>query len=149
MELKTVQPVKVMCRALETTLKNIQNDVDGTYGEIEAAAQKLKLKQTGAPQWIYYGSDGNPDTKFTLEMAVPVNGEAATNDYKFKELPEFKCATMLHKGSWSDFTKTYEQLIGAMMSKGIEMSGVSREVYQTIDFDIPENNITEIQIGIL
>jgi effector-binding domain-containing protein len=54
----------------------------------------------------------------------------------------------LHEGSWMEMPSTYQTLIADLFKFGHSMSGLTREVYLNMDFENPENNNTEIQIGI-
>jgi len=149
MEKKTLQKTTVLCYTLETSLKAMMDDTGTLPTELIEKATELRLEIAGPQIWVYDGSDGNPNTKFELTIAIPVskpNGDPGK--FRFAEFPEFKCISEIHKGSWARLGETYQKLMPAIMQQGLSYTGISREVYQICDFEEPENCITEIQIGI-
>jgi effector-binding domain-containing protein len=101
-----------------------------------------------SPQiWRYLGSDGNPETEFTLQIALPI-AEPNTNIEGLASLDTFKCGAFIHEGSWSEFGKVYERIIGEVIIAGFRMTCETREIYHRVDFEVETNNVTEIQIGI-
>jgi effector-binding domain-containing protein len=149
METKIIKPINVLFYSEITNLGGIAKLVRVKANELHKEAIMKKMEITGPVYWIYYGMDGNPQTNFTLEIAVPV---LCQNHYEgnflLKELPEFKCASMIHYGSWYEMPGSYSQLMGEVFKNDLTFSGVSREVYLNIDFLDMERNITEIQVGL-
>jgi effector-binding domain-containing protein len=43
---------------------------------------------------------------------------------------------------------TYGKLIASIQNNGYQMNGICREIYIHMDFNNPQNSITEVQIGI-
>ena len=148
MEIKTQAPVKVMYTKVKTTLQDIKQYVGKTPMEIKEECDRLGLTTNKIQHWVYKDVDNNPTKEFDLQISLQVDGEADTDKYQFQELPEFKCVTTIHKGPWEKFAATYEQIFANMQKEGIMPTNESREVYHTVDFDNPENNVTEIQIGV-
>jgi effector-binding domain-containing protein len=149
METKITKPITVLFYSEITNLSGLAKLVRVKANELHKEAIKNKMEITGPVYWIYYGMDGNPQTNFTLEIAIPVFCESHYDgNFQLKELPEFKCASMIHYGSWYDLPGSYGQLIGEVFKNNLALSGVSREVYLNIDFLYLERNITEIQVGI-
>lgn len=148
MEIKQIKPQKVYFKSFETTLKNLGVYVQNTPTEMYENLEKYGIQPTGHQIWSYYGGDGNPDTKFTLEIAIPVSKLVSIEGMDFKELPEFKCASLIHKGPWHNLKNSYGALISEIYKSENSLASVCREVYIKCDFDNPENNITEIQVGI-
>ena len=56
---------------------------------------------------------------------------------------------MVHEGTWYDIPKSYEKLIDLAGKGQFRLSGQNREIYINIDFNRPQSNVTEIQLGIL
>ena len=54
-----------------------------------------------------------------------------------------------HEGCWENLGETYGLLIFEIQVKDPEMSGQNREIYLNMDFENPEANITEVQIGLI
>ncbi len=149
MEAKNVETTKVFYHSEVTTLNGIHDvavrEIDAMYKE----AEKTGLKEIAPMQFVYYGLDDKPDTKFTLEIAIVVDEEKPyAGKYKFKDLTGFKCVSTIHKGSINKLGKTYEKFMPELFKSGNKMTDQSREVYHNyVEQDSPEN-ITEIQIGV-
>ena len=149
MEKKTVQKTTVLSYSLTTSLKTMTTDIGKLPDEMIAKAAELKLEITGPQIWVYEGSDGNPDTKMKVTIAVPVRKKSGDpGKFTFAELPEFKCISEIHKGSYSKLGETYQKLMPAIMQQGLSYTGTSREIYKACDFVNQENCITEIQIEV-
>ena len=130
-------------------MKNIGQFVGDVPNKMIEEIQGQKLTIAGPQVWIYEGSDGNPDTEFSLELAIPVEKFGKdTKEFKFKELPEFQYVETTHNGPYSDFPEVYQNFIGEIMKTNLEIGTLSREVYLNCDFENQENCVTKIQIGI-
>ncbi len=149
MVIKTNPAMPVLFFTTRTTLKNISQYVGTVAKQLYAVAAKQELLPTGPLQWIYIGADGKPDTLFTLEIALPVDGLPKEESlFLYKELTPFECVTTLHHGAWEHLYETYDRLISDVNANGKKLSGVCREQYLYMDFNEPANNLTEVQIGI-
>ncbi len=147
---KTVQPVNFLFFRIETTLGELGNFFD-IAPQLYAEAVNLKLLVTGPIHWHYIGFMGEPDKKFTLEIALPV--AETRNDYDgkfhFKRTDTFKCASLIHEGAWLEMTGSYGSVMEYCRKQQLTPSGINREVYINVDFANPEANTTEIQLGTL
>jgi effector-binding domain-containing protein len=146
MEIKQVKQTKVFGKEIKTSLKTIGEHVKVLPESVFNEMQKKNIEPNGAQVWIYNGSDGNPETVFDLLVGYPVDSDKM--DVNITALDDFKCASHIHNGNWSEFKNVYEQLVGEVMQNGLTMTGECREIYHEVDFDNVENNITEIQIGV-
>lgn len=135
--------------AEETSLKEISKFVRVKADEVYKKAVSSGCEITGPVYWIYYGMDGNPDTRFNLEIGIPVQQKKAIgNGYICKDIDAMECLTFVHNGTWDSLPKSYAQLFAELMKSGRTLNGITREIYINIDFDNPDNNITEIQLGL-
>jgi effector-binding domain-containing protein len=117
--------------------------------ELMAKAAELQIEVAGPQIWQYTGSDGKPETRFTLDICIPITeGKGDAGKFQFAELPVFNCVSEIHKGDWNKLGETYQRVIGEMIRKSMFPTGTSREIYSVCDFERPENNITEILIEI-
>lgn len=151
MELKKNFPVQVLCFETRTTLHEMVQYVRVVAYKMYQAAVQNELEITGPVYWIYEGMNGNPETVFSLTIALPVtfrNKELNNSEFKLKKLETFHCASEQHLGDWSKLGETYDYLIPEIISRDLTMSGQNREIYLNMDFENPEANITEIQVGI-
>jgi effector-binding domain-containing protein len=150
METKTFNPFKALVFSVETTMKDMLQFVRGKANEICIEAIQNGMEITGPIYWIYKGADGKPETRFTLEICIPVY---CTKDYKGKfelrQIDSFKCVTATHYGNWHEMGIVYNHLFGGILGAGMKPNGICREMYTNVDFDNHENNITEIQVGVL
>ncbi len=147
MERKTIEKQTVLMYSTTTTLATLMSDAGEIPKEIEAKARELELEITAPPVWQYVGVDGNPETRFKMDICLPINAvKGDAGKFRFVELPEINCVTEIHKGSWYKLADTYNQVFGEMSRKGIVPAGASREVYHICDFENEANNVTEIQV---
>lgn len=151
MELKKVHPMQVLCFETKTKLSEIGEYVRIVAHKMYQAAVQNDLEITGPVYWVYEGMDGNPETIFSLTIALPISfkeKELINSEFRLKSLRAFQCGTAQHVGDWGKLGETYGSLIPKILSSGLTMSGENREIYLNMDFQNPEANITEIQIGI-
>jgi effector-binding domain-containing protein len=146
---KHVPPIPVLFFTARTSLKEIGQFVGIVARQLYAEAAKQELLPTGPLQWVYIGADGKPDTVFALEIALPVDGiPKESSVFLHKQLPPFDCVSVLHHGAWDHLYETYDRVIDEIGSQGKKMTGFCREQYIYMDFDKPENNITEVQMEV-
>lgn len=147
---KTVQPISFLFFRTETILSELGNFF-GIAPQLYAEATNLKLPITGPIHWHYTGFMGEPDKKFTLEIALPV--AEILNDYDgefhFKRSEAFKCVSLIHEGAWPEMSRSYGKVMEYCQQEQLVPSGINREVYINVDFGNPEANTTEIQVGVL
>jgi hypothetical protein len=151
MQTKTIQPIHVLCFETRTSYQEIFKYVRVEARKLYQDAIRNDLEITGPVYWVYQGADGRPDTVFTLTIALPVTPPAHTIDssYQLKQLEAFECISQELYGNWDGLINTYGSLFGEVMAQKLVMSGQSREIYLNMDFENPDRNITEVQIGIL
>jgi effector-binding domain-containing protein len=151
MELKKIYPMQVLSFETQTTLNELPEYVRVVAHKMYRVAVEQELEITGPVYWIYKGMDGNPETRFLLTIALPVSfkqGDLNGPEFNLKRLEGFNCASVDHLGPWDKLGETYGAIIPEVLSRGLTLSGQNREIYLNIDFDNPEANITEVQIGI-
>ena len=130
------------------------------YRELYQYVADLDLLVCGPQYWFYYGTDGLPepeggglpiksDKMFTLEICLPVHGKIPTALLPwFKRIPAFRCLSSRYEGPWEGLAEHYQKMIADISARQLKMSGVFAESFLHIDFDQPENQITDVQIGI-
>jgi effector-binding domain-containing protein len=149
MQIQRINPMNVLYYQKRTTLKEMSQYVRVVARQLYTQAQESGLEVTGPVYWIYYGMDGNPETEFTLQIALPVHQcKPATGEFACERLAAFSCASALHTDVWEKLPQTDGKLIGEIQINGYRMNGICREIYIHMDFNNPENSITEVQIGI-
>jgi effector-binding domain-containing protein len=149
MEQKTHPPMQVMYSSHSSTIPQLNELVGVVAKQLYAEASRLGLLVSGPQYWIYHGMDGSPDTVFTLEIALPVQGEVKGSRFPVKELPALKSVSHWHYGAWEKMPETYGAIMQHIEQHRIPMIDECREVYYNVDFTHPENNRVEIQLGIV
>lgn len=152
MQTKTIPPIHVLYFETETSLSKLMDYVRIVAHRLYREAIHKEMEITGPIYWIYNGADGNPDTQFNLTIALPVSANESPlteSEFKLKYLEPFNCISGHLYGSWEGLGKMYGELIAELGAKNLVMSGENRELYLNMDFQNPENNITQVQIGII
>jgi effector-binding domain-containing protein len=149
MEVKKFNPIAVLYFTRQVTLLGLQEFVRIKARELYHDAIHNNLEITGPVYWVYYGMDGNSQTLFTLEIAIPVTAdENYKGIFQIKMLETFKYLSTWHKGSWDKLPAIYGSIFNEIAEKHYIPSGECREIYQHIDFLQQDNNLTEVQVGI-
>jgi len=148
MEIKTLPARTILYSRRTTTLKDLAAFAGTAVRELYPDLASGKLLVTGPQYWIYLGADGKPHTTFTLDIAIPVTGDTSGCANSVRELPAFRCVTYQLKGPWEKIAGAYDEIFGYIYGNKLEYSGETRELYHQIDFEHPENNEVEIQVGI-
>jgi effector-binding domain-containing protein len=150
----------VLYQTRQATLGDLQNFAGTVVKELYQYVADLDLLVCGPQYWFYYGMDGRPtaaggkpqifsDPRFTLEFAIPVQGRIPTALLPyFKQIPYFKCLSHRYEGPWQGLSGEYAKMIEFINGNGLNMNGIYSESFLHVDFNSPENNITEIQIGL-
>ena len=146
MHIKTYPPLRVLSSIHQTTISQLQQ-FGPVMAELYAVAGR-KSFINGPLHWIYYGMDGNPDTVFTLEIAIPIRKAIQSTKFIVKELDFFKAITFPHEGLWEQLPGSHAQIMERLAEHNIPVTNECREVFLNIDFSQPEKNMTEIQIGV-
>jgi effector-binding domain-containing protein len=149
MEIKELSRVFVYYQQITTTLKEINHFIGDTPAKVAEEAIKKGYKIIGPQIWNYTGVDGNPDSRFSVDICFPVENSSETEDPYTKYLEGFNGACYILKGPWSELNSAYSILISEMETQNLKPSDKCREVYHLCDFENPINCITEIQLGIL
>jgi len=149
MEIKHVDSILVLGTSLRTNLANMLENVGSKAEVLMQRVAELGVNPTGAQVWEYKGCDGDVEKEFDLLISIPVDRKADDgNGFTFTELAPIKCASMIHKGAWSELGTSYCVLMKELEQQNLVFTGTSREIYLNCDFENPQNCITEIQVEI-
>ncbi|MCQ2974879.1 MAG: GyrI-like domain-containing protein [Bacteroidales bacterium] len=152
MRTRTVKSFKALKFTTKATLKDLDKYTGQKPNELYIEAQKLGFQTCESQVWQYFGADGKPDTEFTLEILLPIQGEgngSKSENFEIVQVPEFKCLSKLHEGPWSEIGPVYCEMMKYCFANNLKYNLISREVYIRCDFEDQSNCITEIQIGII
>ena len=146
MTIKTHPPLTILYSTHRTTIQELGPLVGTVMKDLYIEASKNTVV-SGPVYWIYHGADGNPETVFTLEIAVPIQGFFNSKKFSIKELAPFKAVVHRHEGPWDQLGMSYEEIMHFVESNRIPIKDEFREIYLNVDFQQPQNNITEVQVG--
>ena len=149
MEIKTHPAMTVLYSTHQTTIGELDQFVGTVVKELYTEAVRNDVLVSGPAYWLYYGLDGQPETVFTLEIALPIQGKMNESRFATKELPSFKAASHVHENAWTRMPGTYAQILQFVPFNKYKITGEFREIYWNIDFNNPENNLTEVQVGVV
>jgi len=147
--LRNVKPINFLFYRTETTVAELHK-LMWVATELFQEAVINRLTITGPIHWHYFGFMG--ETKpFTLEISLPVAEVLPDYDGKFhfKRTEEFKCVSLIHEGNWLEIPSSYEKLMKFVQKESLQPMSVNREIYINADFNFPEANTTEIQMGVV
>ncbi|CAG5009883.1 hypothetical protein DYBT9275_04589 [Dyadobacter sp. CECT 9275] len=152
MQERNIPPLTALCFETQTSFKDMLQYVRVIARRLHISAIASGLEIAGPIQWIYVGADGQPDTLFSLTIALPIVPPGKIIDipeFAVKNLPAFRCISSRHDGDWGRLGETYGLIIGNVISESRVMTGENRELYIHMDFENPDYNITEVQVGIV
>ena len=149
MQVKEVKPINFIYFRTETTVSGLQNFLSVSK-ELYREAVKYDLQVTGPVHWHDDDFSMDETKPFILEVALPVSEIPSDYDGKFhlKRTQPFKCVSFVHEGPWNELPSTYNKMIQFITKNKLELAAVNREIYVNVDFNFPEANETEVQMGI-
>ncbi len=134
----------------KTTLNGLVNYADAQIPGVLEQVAKAGLAVTGPMEFIYFGATGDVNNEFTLQIALPVAEQKSISvPYQIKQVPEFKCLSVVHKGDIAEIGGVYDKLFAEIQAQKIVPNGEIREVYHLYKDHDSAENVTEIQIGIV
>jgi effector-binding domain-containing protein len=149
MLIRTHPYMTVLYSTRQATLSDLPSFAGTVVRDLYRYVTDLDLLVCGPQYWFYYGVDGKPQTRFTLEVALPVQGKIPTAVLPyFKRIPAFRCLSSRYEGPWEGIAAEYQRMLAYVSDNGLKMNGIYAESFLHIDFDDPANQITEIQIGL-
>ena len=147
MQIKEVAEITIFYHQLEASIKELEHIYQTISPKMLEDINKTGLELSSPPFWQYTGLDGNPDTRFQLEMSFPVKEiKDYQGEFRFKKTEKFRCAMLMHYGPYDNLMETYEELFSQMKESGLTPSGGCREVYHQID-GLESSFVIEVQVG--
>lgn len=154
MLIHTADPITVVSVQMTATLNTLTNVVGNTPQQLYSEFEAQDIPPAGPMLFVYRGMDGDPDSPFELEVALPIDqstaaGKAYSGERVVKTLTPFDYVEKTYVGAMENMGKDgYEPLFIAMAKSGIESNGEAREIY--VNWAGPESpeNRTDIQIGV-
>ena len=118
-------------------------------GMIKTVSER-KLPLLGPVMHFYYGAPHRaPDKGFKMETGYFVTeGSKGIGDFKVRELPKFKCATILYTGPGPRIAEAWVKLYKAIGEKGLTPTDEERELYLYWEGVDSPNNIVQVMVGV-
>lgn len=131
------------------TIPEIKSFAQDFLPKLCAEIEVLGLKIAGALEFMYFGIDGNPETKFDLIIAFPVSVRGAESTlFEYYESEPFHCVHLDYKGDMNGIGEAWSAFIKTIVESGLTPTGQCREVYKIWIGDDSIDNVTELQMGI-
>jgi effector-binding domain-containing protein len=149
MQIKEVKPINFIYFRTEATVSVLQNFLPVSK-ELYREAVNHNLQITGPVHWHYHGFTMDESKPFILEVSLPVSEILSEYDgnFHFKRTQLFKCVSAVHEGAWMELPAMYNKMMQFLTKHKLESAGINREIYINADFNSPDANVTEVQIGI-
>lgn len=131
------------------TLPEMQAFAQDILPKLCSEIEILGLKITGALEFMYFGIDGNPETKFDLIIAFPINRRGTESKlFEYYESEPFQCVHLDYKGSMKGIGEAWGAFVKTVVESGLPPTDQCREVYKNWVDDDSNENVTELQMGI-
>src|ERR1022692_218527 len=101
------------------------------YPELFRRLGAAGIRPAGGPAIVYYEDPAEPSDAITVHAAIPVTaGPQPGYDFAIVDLPAIRpAATILHRGTMADVTRSLWILAGWIEDNGYRPVGYHREVY--------------------
>lgn len=146
---KTVPAKLYLAAKANLTLPELKAYADTAIPTLCAKIEALGLKICAPLEFIYFGIDGKPETRFDLIVAFPINDKKeAAGQFEYYESEPFQCVYMDYNGGMAGIGEAWGAFVNAAMAAGLAMTGQYREVYKNWVAEDSGDNVTELQIGV-
>lgn len=151
MEMKIVKEQLLFCAGAELARMEIPAYAQRTIERLHHIAHHSALEIAGCCQIVYLNSDGNPDKPVHLIIGLPVINRKPIDqeDVFFYYSEAYTCIYDDYKGPMYRIAEAWQQLINQVDKSDYTMGNQSREVYKHWVGKTSDENITELQIGIV
>jgi effector-binding domain-containing protein len=135
---------------IETDFQRMVTPVVQTLTDLAARGVEQKVGLRGPVVHYFYGAPHRmPDQPFKMETGhfVPA-GTPAVGEFPVRELPEFKCATLLYVGRGAQIGDAWQALYRAVRAAGLTPTEEERELYLYFEGTDSPNNVVQVQVGV-
>jgi effector-binding domain-containing protein len=136
--------------SFETDFKSMGEPVRRTLAALIESARENDLALHGPVVHYYYGAPHQtPDKKFKMETGFLVHeGTKALGEFEVRELPAYKCASILYVGPGPRIGDAWQALYRSLREKGLTPTDEERELYLYWEANDSPNNIVQVQVGV-
>ena len=147
--IKTIPSMLVASRRVTIpTNDQVPQYLDSAYMEVYSYVHRQSAKDTG-PCFALWHSPSDVYENEDAEAVVPIDRPLTGNDkVKVYELPSTQVASVVHQGSFEDFTQGHAALLEWIDSNAYQIVGPYREIYIRHDKGQLSDSTTEIQFPV-
>jgi effector-binding domain-containing protein len=146
-ELMNQEARPVLMMRERTTIEQLPIIIGECYRKIMNYLNELEVTPIDAPYTAYLNLDMHNlyvEIGFPVSKIFPDKGKI-----KARKIPECRVVSMMYKGSYSDMSIAYDEMLKWMEGNGYEDTGIYYEYYYNSPIDVPENELlTRIVIPI-
>ncbi|MFX0114061.1 MAG: GyrI-like domain-containing protein [Candidatus Hodarchaeota archaeon] len=107
--------------------------------------QNCADKMCGPPFAVFHWHKGIRNG-LNVEVGIPVTHFIEADEIQSSLIKEEDVLTITHIGSHKSLKKAYRKIFRWIQEHEIAIQAVTREIYHELNYDNPENNVTEVQI---
>lgn len=150
MVVQTIPPTHYLQGGFETDFSSMGEPVGKTLTELMIAAKENKVGLHGPLVHLYYGAPHrDPRKRFRMETGFFVPADSpAVGRFKVRELPTFKCATILYLGPAPRIGDAWQELYRSVRAQGLIPTDEERELNLYWEGVDSPNNIVQVQLGV-
>lgn len=149
MEAKIMKPISALTAEFTVSLGKYPADSDKIIARMYETAAKNDLSILGPLYWNHLECNGQPDTPYTLQIALPVApSQQYKGEFPLVMLPEIQYTGTFHHGNLENYGETYEKFIGDIFKAGWKTTNNYRELYLNYDVTDPSNHLVYIMAEI-
>ena len=150
MVVQTIPATHYLQGGFETDFSSMGEPVGKTLTELMTAAKENKVGLHGPLIDFYYGAPHrDPSKRFRMETGFFVPADSpAVGRFKVRELPTFKCATILYIGPAPRIGDAWQELYRSVRAQGLIPTDEERELYLYWEGVDSPNNIVQVQLGV-
>jgi effector-binding domain-containing protein len=134
----------------QTDFKSMGKPVGEALGGIVKATAGARLSVTGPVLQVYRGAaHTTPDKGFKMEAGFLVKaGSKGIGDYRVRELPKYKCASIVYVGPGHRLGDAWRNLYKSVQDKGITPTDEERELILYFEGVDSPNNVVQVMVGV-
>lgn len=136
---------------------NIETDFEGMGKPVVEAltlmdelSKEQKVGLRGPVVHFYHGAPHQrPNVRFRMETGFLVSeGTKGFEKLTVRELPPFKCASVLYVGPGNHIGDAWQALYRSLRAKGLTPTDEERELYLYWESGESPNNVVQVQVGV-
>jgi effector-binding domain-containing protein len=148
--IQTIPAKHYLQGGFETDFQSMGEPVAKTLTELMEAASENKVGLHGPVVHYYYGAPHrDPEKRFKMETGFFVPAEApVVGPFKPRELPAFKCATIVYIGPATSIGDAWQDLYRSVRDQQLKPTAEERELYLYWEGVDSPNNVVQVQLGV-